>query len=920
MLAEHNKSPTPIHESAAVRESSDDNYSQDDLETLLAPERQPRSTKLGPQPIFSYKALAVMAIFQSSSRRLTAKEISEWICRTFLLDSDQRHLHKSNIISLLMVDTKFVPTSEFLGHDRRMQLHPELERSLQNMKGQDGSPFDPVHHIKRHFEKLQSGAIVDSEIPLSQSLSGGLSYPAFNVPAHALDSGDRMAHGTLDLNDTTSSAERTKATSGPRSYVPPVTAKPPHANHFDQVTWSRDKQKRPRPQPPLTQQGDAIPQKQPQPQYRPTHLSAQSRPQPQPHAYSHEHLPEKQLLYPAHDEYRRDPYAQPAGQKYDRRPSSSSQYPPSLKGGQYSSVYRGRKFNDKQYYDGDSERRDRSRSRSTSRSRGRDRDIRPVPLPLPLLSSLLSSLHTTPDIGHHASDSGKDNKSSQNGANASKIDAESRAEFSRKRITIACLTCRKRRIKCDGERPVCKSCNKSKRHCEGYSQGVSFKPPNFDYAAPKGGAAHAGLLPISQSQPDESPYMLDPAREASSQSAMSSNETRPQIGERSSKWQSPWDSPGRGLSTRIEEPNESMRGFEQIAGTGLSSLSPELENSKDPQRRPTDEYIKSPTQEIRDMIEIPFGERSSKRQSPWDPPGRGLSTRIEKPHESMRGFEQTAGTGLSALSPELENSKDPQRSPTDGYFTSPAQELEEIGDMTEIWSRAESWLSHDAKIPFSQSGETDPWPVHIESKGGISNFARQYPEIAEHKNQHHRGLNVLSDSISWNERIGESFSQPLELEKKIDSQHNAAETKHVNSTESGNGHKLIDDVHATSRPDTTLLDEQSRAPARLISVASILILIIPISFAASFLGMIWENYVQGSSPWFPACYILCTSAFLYTAWDLTSEGFLRRAQEPSPVLGPYMIVQRALAAQITKYVEDCHDRSSRLRLILIFAD
>jgi hypothetical protein len=839
MLAEHNKSPTPIHESAAVRESSDDNYSQDDLETLLAPERQPRSTKLGPQPIFSYKALAVMAIFQSSSRRLTAKEISEWICRTFLLDSDQRHLHKSNIISLLMVDTKFVPTSEFLGHDRRMQLHPELERSLQNMKGQDGSPFDPVHHIKRHFEKLQSGAIVDSEIPLSQSLSGGLSYPAFNVPAHALDSGDRMAHGTLDLNDTTSSAERTKATSGPRSYVPPVTAKPPHANHFDQVTWSRDKQKRPRPQPPLTQQGDAIPQKQPQPQYRPTHLSAQSRPQPQPHAYSHEHLPEKQLLYPAHDEYRRDPYAQPAGQKYDRRPSSSSQYPPSLKGGQYSSVYRGRKFNDKQYYDGDSERRDRSRSRSTSRSRGRDRDIRPVPLPLPLLSSL----HTTPDIGHHASDSGKDNKSSQNGANASKIDAESRAEFSRKRITIACLTCRKRRIKCDGERPVCKSCNKSKRHCEGYSQGVSFKPPNFDYAAPKGGAAHAGLLPISQSQPDESPYMLDPAREASSQSAMSSNETRPQIGERSSKWQSPWDSPGRGLSTRIEEPNESMRGFEQIAGTGLSSLSPELENSKDP-----------------------------------------------------------------------------QRSPTDGYFTSPAQELEEIGDMTEIWSRAESWLSHDAKIPFSQSGETDPWPVHIESKGGISNFARQYPEIAEHKNQHHRGLNVLSDSISWNERIGESFSQPLELEKKIDSQHNAAETKHVNSTESGNGHKLIDDVHATSRPDTTLLDEQSRAPARLISVASILILIIPISFAASFLGMIWENYVQGSSPWFPACYILCTSAFLYTAWDLTSEGFLRRAQEPSPVLGPYMIVQRALAAQITKYVEDCHDRSSRLRLILIFAD
>lgn len=141
---------------------------------------------------------------------------------------------------------------------------------------------------------------------------------------------------------------------------------PPYSAGFDQ---------RPHSQPPPAQRVDAIPQHQPQPQYRPTHLSAQYRPQPQPHSYSYEYPPEKQP-YPAHDDYRRDPYAQPAGQKHDRRASSNSNYPPSLNGGQYSSIYRGRKDDDKRYYDEDYERRDRSRSRSRSRSRGRDRDVR----------------------------------------------------------------------------------------------------------------------------------------------------------------------------------------------------------------------------------------------------------------------------------------------------------------------------------------------------------------------------------------------------------------------------------------------------------------------------------------------------------------------------------------------------------------
>ncbi|KAI8629018.1 hypothetical protein F5Y19DRAFT_475578 [Xylariaceae sp. FL1651] len=47
----------------------------------------------------------------------------------------------------------------------------------------------------------------------------------------------------------------------------------------------------------------------------------------------------------------------------------------------------------------------------------------------------------------------------------------------RKRTKTGCLTCRKRRIKCDEGKPTCNNCVKSKRQCEGYNQRVIFKNP-----------------------------------------------------------------------------------------------------------------------------------------------------------------------------------------------------------------------------------------------------------------------------------------------------------------------------------------------------------------------------------------------------------------------------------------------------------
>lgn len=82
----------------------------------------------------------------------------------------------------------------------------------------------------------------------------------------------------------------------------------------------------------------------------------------------------------------------------------------------------------------------------------------------------------------------------------SAAEAALKARLSRKRTKTGCLTCRKRRIKCDEERPICKNCIKSKRHCEGYNQRVIFKPPAFDYHNVGNGSAHftfqAGPVPV----------------------------------------------------------------------------------------------------------------------------------------------------------------------------------------------------------------------------------------------------------------------------------------------------------------------------------------------------------------------------------------------------------------------------------------
>ncbi|ODQ55436.1 hypothetical protein SAICODRAFT_5383 [Saitoella complicata NRRL Y-17804] len=63
----------------------------------------------------------------------------------------------------------------------------------------------------------------------------------------------------------------------------------------------------------------------------------------------------------------------------------------------------------------------------------------------------------------------------------------------KKRTKTGCMTCRKRRIKCDETKPTCRNCAKSKRACEGYGVRVSFR----EGYQPKEGGSPPGVSPAS---------------------------------------------------------------------------------------------------------------------------------------------------------------------------------------------------------------------------------------------------------------------------------------------------------------------------------------------------------------------------------------------------------------------------------------
>lgn len=103
-----------------------------------------------------------------------------------------------------------------------------------------------------------------------------------------------------------------------------------------------------------------------------------------------------------------------------------------------------------------------------------------------------------------------------------RLDNGSQKKEIKRRTKTGCLTCRRRRIKCDEGQPTCGNCRKSKRECLGYD-------PIF-----KSSPLHSSAIPSLQTYPQglSSPahHMQQPIRSPLSESRSSTHHLPPPIG------------------------------------------------------------------------------------------------------------------------------------------------------------------------------------------------------------------------------------------------------------------------------------------------------------------------------------------------------------------------------------------------------
>ncbi|KAG9229751.1 hypothetical protein BJ875DRAFT_177734 [Amylocarpus encephaloides] len=100
----------------------------------------------------------------------------------------------------------------------------------------------------------------------------------------------------------------------------------------------------------------------------------------------------------------------------------------------------------------------------------------------------------------------------------------------RRRTKTGCLTCRKRRIKCGEESPICHNCIKSRRMCEGYSKILKFKEPFNGYrTTPTAAASHSANARIAQLQGPPEPPIRTSKVKNSSKSQLKSGNTTPSL-------------------------------------------------------------------------------------------------------------------------------------------------------------------------------------------------------------------------------------------------------------------------------------------------------------------------------------------------------------------------------------------------------
>jgi hypothetical protein len=183
--------PQFYHDGFRFRKGGGDGskYTVEAVEALLEPEWQPYYTDQRLEPVFSDKALIVMAIFESISTRTSASQILLWIEDNFKNPRFRTRGYLGDITNILHSDDDFISDSFLEDGDRNSPLlswthRPGLRRLLKSMRDTDGFRFSPDRHIKHHANKLKTRAALDLDLPISKLSSGEQQLLASEMQKH----------------------------------------------------------------------------------------------------------------------------------------------------------------------------------------------------------------------------------------------------------------------------------------------------------------------------------------------------------------------------------------------------------------------------------------------------------------------------------------------------------------------------------------------------------------------------------------------------------------------------------------------------------------------------------------------------------------------------------------------------------------
>ncbi|KAL4893800.1 fungal-specific transcription factor domain-containing protein [Aspergillus ambiguus] len=95
------------------------------------------------------------------------------------------------------------------------------------------------------------------------------------------------------------------------------------------------------------------------------------------------------------------------------------------------------------------------------------------------------------------------------------VSTDGQPQTKRRRVTAACRTCRKRKIRCSGEQPVCKTCSDYNHVCLGYSEPPNVRPASAAHpvSGPSDPANARSAVKAESRSPDSPPRATIPLRD-----------------------------------------------------------------------------------------------------------------------------------------------------------------------------------------------------------------------------------------------------------------------------------------------------------------------------------------------------------------------------------------------------------------------